>query len=191
VCGGDLNFDGWRVGATVAGAGAVGPAAQIGVGDLHVTASGDWNRCNGGNFGNLAGTDEHSLGFAGNGTISGDYYNPNFLSSPCSLITGRSQDNSDLQSITDASGYNGTLNIFKGSHFPGFYKLRADLEPIGNVRGSGVAGLATKNNDHGLNVVWSALLPDLPTLTVGYAETGGTSSLLGSDRVDSIFDKEF
>jgi len=168
-----------------------GAAAQIGVGDLHVTASGRLESLYGGNFGNLAGTDEHSLGFAGNGTISGDYYNPNFLSFTLLPYYGRSQDNSDLQSITDASGYNGTLNIFKGSHFPGFINFEQTWNQSGTFGVPGVAGLATKNNDHGLNVVWSALLPDLPTLTVGYAETGGTSSLLGSDESTASSTKNF
>jgi len=68
VCGGDLNFDGWRVGATVAGA-CSGAAAQIGVGDLHVTASGRLESLYGGNFG-ISQDGRAFSGFAGNGTIS-------------------------------------------------------------------------------------------------------------------------
>ena len=132
-------------------------------------------------FGNLGGSDAHSLGFAGRGMISGDYYNPNFLSFNLLPYYGRSQDNSDMQSISDASGYNGTLNIFKGSHFPGI----VTFDQTWNNRDfwdSRRGGLATKNNNHGLNVGWSALLPGLPTFSVGFGDTGGTSSLLGSDE---------
>jgi hypothetical protein len=166
-------------------------AAQVAFGDLHATASGQLTSLYDDSFGNLAGSDVHSLGFAGRGVISGDYYNPNFLSFTLLPYYGRSQDNSDMQSITDASGYNGTLNIFKGSHFPGVVNFNQSWNQSGTFGVPDVAGLATKNNSHGLNVVWSALLPDLPTLTVGFGDTGGTSSLLGSDESTVSSTKNF
>ncbi len=165
--------------------------AQIAFGDLHATANGQLTSLYDANFGNLAGTDEHSLGLAGRGIITGDYYNPNFLSFTVLPYYGRSQDNSDMQSITDASGYAGTLNIFKGSHFPGVVTFEQTWNSTGTFGIPDITGLATKNNNHGLNVVWSALLPGLPTLTVGYGDTGGTSSLLGSDESTASSTKNF
>ena len=165
--------------------------AQVSFGDLHATGSGQLTSLYDGSFGNLADTDAHSLGFAGRGVISGDYYNPNFLSFTVLPYYGRSQDNSDAQSITDASGYNGTINIFKGSHFPGVVNFSQVWNQSGTFGIPDVTGLTTKNNNHGLNVVWSALLPDLPTLTVGYGDTGGTSSLLGSDESTAASTKNF
>ncbi len=155
--------------------------AQVALGDLHTSANGQLTTLYTGTFGNIAGTDNHSLGFAGRGTINGDYYNPNFLSFSFLPYYGRSQDNSDMQSITDASGYNGTLNIFKGSHFPGVASFNQTWNNSGDFGIPGETGLTTINNNHGENVAWSALLPGLPTLTVGYGATAGTSSLLGSD----------
>ncbi len=156
--------------------------AQVRLGDFHATASGQLETLYDGNYGNLEGTDEHSLGLAGRGMISGDYYNPNFLSFNLLPYYGRSQDNSDMQSITNASGYDGTLNIFKGSHFPGFFNFNQTWNSTGAYGIPGVAGLATTNNNHGLNVGWSALIPGLPTFSVGYGTTAGTSSLIGSDE---------
>jgi hypothetical protein len=178
---------------TLLGTLALSPAAlsQESLGDLHATASGQLTSLYDDSFGNLAGTDGHSLGFAGRGTISGDYYNPNFLSFTLLPYYGRSQDNSDMQSITDASGYNGTINIFKGSHFPGVVAFNQTWDQSGAFGVPDVAGLTTKNNSHGVNVAWSALLPGLPTLTVGFGDTGGTSELLGSDESTASSTKNF
>jgi hypothetical protein len=163
---------------------AVSPAAtaQLSFGDLHATANGQLTSLYNDSYGNFGGSDAHSLGLAGRGVISGDYHNPNFLSFTLLPYYGRSQDNSDMQSISDASGYTGTVNIFKGSHFPGVVTFEQTWNSTGTFGIPDVSGLATKNNNHGLNVMWSALLPGLPTLSVGYGDTGGTSSLLGSDE---------
>jgi hypothetical protein len=166
-------------------------AAQVALGDLHATASGQLETLYSGTYGNLAGTDTHALGLSGKGMISGDFYNPNFLSFTALPYYGRSQDNSDMQSITDASGYNGTLNIFRGSHFPGFVNVEQTWNQTGNFGIPGVAGLATTNNNHGVNVGWSVLLPGLPTLSVGYGDTGGSSALLGSSSTTDSSTRNF
>jgi hypothetical protein len=164
--------------------------AQVAFGDLHATANGQLSSLYNSNFGNFE-TDEHSLGFAGRGTISGDYYNPNFLSFSLLPYYGRSQDNSDTQSITDASGYNGTINIFKGSHFPGFVNFNQTWNNSGTFGIPGVAGLTTTNNGHAVNVGWSALIPDWPSLTFMYGDTSGTSTLLGSDSSTASTTRSF
>ncbi len=165
--------------------------AQVSWGDLHATANGQISSLYTGAYGNLAGTDDHAINVAGTGVISGDYYNPNFLSFNILPYYGRSQENSDSQSLTNASGYNGTLNIFKGSHFPGFFNFNQTWNNTGNFGIPGVAGLATDNNNHGLNVGWSALIPGLPTLSIGYGITGGTSALLGSDESTASATRNF
>jgi len=159
---------------------ALPAAAQVAWGDLHATSDGQLSALYNGNFGNFE-KNEHSLGFAGRGTISGDYYNPDFLSFSLLPYYGRSQANSESQSITAASGYTGTTNIFKGSHFPGFVTFDQNWNSSGTYGLPGVAGLTTDTNNHGVNMGWSALIPDLPTLSVGYGDTSGDSSLLGSD----------
>ena len=164
--------------------------AQVAFGDLHATANGQLSTLYSANFGNFE-TDEHSLGLAGRGTISGDYYNPNFLSFSLLPYYGRSQDNSDSQSITDASGYNGTIDIFKGSHFPGFVNFNQTWNNSGTFGIPGIAGLTTTNNGHAVNAGWSVLLPDFPTLSFMYGDTSGTSSLLGSDTSTTSTTRNF
>jgi hypothetical protein len=165
-------------------------AGQIAIGDLHATANGQLSSVYAGDFGNLE-SNSHSLGFAGTGTITGNYYNPNFLSFSLLPYYGRSQDNSDSQSITDASGYTGTLHFFAGSHFPGFVSANQTWNSSGTFGIPDTAGLTTKNNNHGLNVGWSELIPDLPTVSISYGDNSGTSSLLGSDTATKFTTHNF
>jgi hypothetical protein len=159
---------------------ALPATGQVAVGDLHATANGQLSSVYTGSFGNLE-SNEHSLGFAGTGTIAGDYYNPNFLSFSLLPYYGRSQDNSDSQSITDASGYTGTVHIFAGSHFPGFVTANQTWNSSGTFGIPDVAGLTTENSNRGLNIGWSELVPGLPSFSVSYGDNSGTSNLLGSD----------
>jgi hypothetical protein len=166
-------------------------AAQLALGDLHATANGQLETLYSGTYGNLSGTDSHDLGLSGKGVISGDYYNPNFLSFTALPYYGRSQDNSDMQSITDASGYNATVNLFRGSKFPGFVNFEQTWNQTGNFGVPGVAGLNTTNNNHGINLGWSALLPGLPTLSIGFGDTGGSSALPGSSETTGSSTRNF
>jgi hypothetical protein len=179
-------------GVGLLGALCSGAGAQVSLGDLHATGNGQLTSLYGASFGNLEGTDQHSLGFTGKGVITGDYYNPNFLSFSVLPYYGRAQDNSDMQSITDASGYNGTVNIFKGSHFPGFVTFNQVWNNSGTYGlPAGATGLATVNSNHGVEVGWSVLLPDLPTFSISYGDSGGTSSLLGSDNTTASTNRIF
>ena len=154
--------------------------AQVALGDLHATGSGELTVLYNANFGNLA-SDQHSLGFGGMGTVTGNYYDPNFLSFSLLPYYGRSQNNSDTQSITDASGYNANVNIFGGSHYPGFVNFDQTWNSSGTFGIPGLAGLTTDNNGHAVNLGWSVLVPHRPTLSVGFGDTSGTSYLLGSE----------
>jgi hypothetical protein len=157
-----------------------GAQAQVSLGDLHASANGELQMFYTDSYGNIQGTDNHSLAGGGKGVINGNYYNPDFLSFSILPYYGRSQNNSELQSVTDASGYTGLLNIFKGGHFPGFVTFDQNWNQTGNFGIPGVTGLNTRDNGHGIGLGWSALLPGLPTLSVGFSDTGGSSALLGS-----------
>lgn len=154
--------------------------AQLKLGDAHVGASAWIETLYTDGWGNFDDTAGHSLGFSGRGTITGDYYNPDFLSYTLLPYYGRSQDNSDTQSITSSSGYTGTLNIFKGSHFPGTVNFQQNWNQSGNFGIPGISGLTTVNNNHSFGIGWSELLPGLPTLSLGFSDGGGSSQLLGS-----------
>ena len=165
--------------------------AQKSIGDLHATANGQLETLYNDAFGNFDSTAGHSLGFAGRGTITGDYYNPDFLSFSLFPYYGRAQDNSETESLTNDSGYLGTLNIFKGSHFPGVAGFQQTWNNEGSFGIPGVAGLTTINNNHSFNIGWSALLPGLPTLSVGFADGGGNSSLVGSPETTDSSARNF
>ena len=154
--------------------------AQVTVGDLHATLGGQLTGLYNDVYGNLD-THEHSLGFAGNGQLSGDYYNPSFLSFSLLPYYGRSQANANAPTVFDASGYTGVINLFSGSHFPGFVSGQQNWNSAGSFGLPGLPGLTTSNNNHGFNVGWSELLPGFPTLTATYGDTSGTSSVLGSE----------
>jgi hypothetical protein len=179
----------WLAGALALCCGAA--AAQVSLGDFHATANGNIAADYAGAFGNLA-TSEHSIGIGGSGTIGGYYYNPQFVSFSVLPYYGRSQDNSESQSITDSSGYTGNINIFSGSHYPGYFGFHQMWNSSGTFGIPGVAGLTTENNNHGLDFGWSLLLPDKPSLSVGYAEGSTSSSLFGSagttESTNHVFD---
>ena len=175
------------LGALALGGGA---AAQVAVGDLHATANGNVSADYAGAFGNVE-SSEHSLGIGGSGAVSGYYYNPQFVSFSVAPYYGRSQDNSDSQSITDSSGYTGTLNIFNGSHYPGYFGVHQAWNSSGIFDIPGVAGLTTENRNHGFDLGWSELLPDKPSLSIGYAQGSSSSSLLGSAATTAATNRNF
>ena len=69
-------------------------------------------------FGNPI-SSSHSLDFSGNGTLSGFYYNPNFVNFSLSPYYNKSSQNSESRSIFDSSGFEFNSGLFGGSHFPG------------------------------------------------------------------------
>jgi hypothetical protein len=154
-------------------------AAQVEVGGFNVRMNGDINAGYTGDLSGLGGSD-HGLGFGGNGTLSGFYYNPNFISFTVNPYYDRSQNNSTASSITDSSGYVANANIFEGSHFPGFVSFNQTWNSSGTFGIPGVTGLTTVNNNHGFAMGWSELVPGLPSLTASFSDSSGASSLLGN-----------
>jgi hypothetical protein len=165
-------------------------SAQVQFGDLHATANGELSAGYQGSYGNLQ-SSSHSTEFGGIGTANGYYYNPNFLSFSLLPFYGRSQDNSDSQSISDSSGYTGTLNIFSGSHFPGYASFNQEFNSTGTFGIPGETGLKTNENGHSFNVGWSALLPGLPSLSVSFSDGTSHSSLYGSDSSSESTTRSF
>ncbi len=126
------------------------------------------------------GGSDHGLTFGGSGSLQGFFYNPNFISFSAQPYYNRSQTNSDSQGIFDSSGYNGNINIFSGSRFPGTISFGQAFDSTGLYGIPGISGLTTKNSNRAFAIGWSAMLPDLPSLSVGYSRGSGTSSVLGS-----------
>ena len=93
--------------------------AQLRLGETSNTLNGTLSAGYNGDFGNQGMPSDHGLSFGGTGTLSGYYYNPNFLSYGISPYVNQARDNSTYQSISDSSGVNITSSIFAGSKFPG------------------------------------------------------------------------
>jgi hypothetical protein len=124
----------------------------------------------------------HGMDFGLNGTVSGSYYNPNFLSFNIVPYVNQSQANSNFQSITGASGVSATANLFSGSHFPGSITYRDDNNSTGNFGLTGQPNFTTHGRGQGFGIAWSALLPDMPTLSVAYSQGSGSGTVYGTNQ---------
>jgi hypothetical protein len=124
----------------------------------------------------------HGLDFGIDGTLSGSYYNPNFLSFNLTPYYNRSQANSTFQSLTGASGITGTANLFTGSHFPGSVSYRNDYNSTGTFGLAGEPNFTTHGHGEGFGIGWSALLPGLPTLSANYTQGSGSGTVFGTSQ---------
>ncbi|MGC2549021.1 MAG: hypothetical protein WA437_02115 [Candidatus Sulfotelmatobacter sp.] len=157
-------------------------SAQMQIGDnTKLKAGGMFTAGYQGDYGNSAQIEsDHGLDFGFNGNISGSYYNPNFLSFNVSPYYNQSRDDSNFQSLTGASGVTGTANLFTGSHFPGSITYHDDRNSTGTFGLVGEPNFTTHGNGQGFGIGWSALLPGLPTLSVGFSEGSGSGTVYGT-----------
>jgi hypothetical protein len=125
---------------------------------------------------------DHGLNFGVDGKLSGSYYDPNFLSFSLHPYYNQSRADSSFQSITGASGVDGSANLFTGSHFPGGVSYHYDNNSTGTFGLTGQPNFTTYGKSQGFGINWSALLPDWPTLSVGYSQGSGHSTLFGTDQ---------
>jgi hypothetical protein len=128
-----------------------------------------------------------SHGFNGgiDGKLSGYYYNPNFLSFEATPYYNQSRNNSTYQSLTGAEGIETSANLFAGSHFPGSVAYHYDRNSTGLNGVAGQPNFTTIGKGQGFSVNWSALLPDLPTLSVGYSQGSGSGTIFGTNEETS------
>jgi hypothetical protein len=157
-------------------------SAQLGVGEnTKLNAGGLFTFGYSGNYGDAV-PSNHGLDFGFDGKVSGSYYNPNFLSFEATPYWNQSRADSDYQSLTGARGVNATANLFTGSHFPGSVSYHYDANSTGTLGLSGQPNFTTYGKGQGFGVNWSALLPDFPTLSVGYSQGSGHSTIFGTDQ---------
>ena len=133
----------------------------------------------------------HGLTWGLDGKLSGYYYNPNFLSFSATPYYNQSRADSTYQSLTGASGIDTTANFFTGSHFPGAVSYHFDRNSSGTFGLAGQPDFTTIGKGQGFSVNWSALLPNLPTLTVGYSQGNGSGTIYGTDEQTSSSTKLF
>lgn len=157
-------------------------SAQVQVGDnTHMSAGGLFTVGYAGDYGNQI-QSSHSVQVGASGALDGYYYNPNFLNFNITPYYNQSKADSSYQSLTNASGVAATANFFTGSHFPGSVNYRYDYNSTGTFGLQGVPNFTTQGTGQGFGVSWSALLPDWPTLTVGYQQGNGSGTLYGTNQ---------
>lgn len=169
---------------------ALPAAAQLRLGEssnnLNGTISTGYNAV----YGNLI-PSNHSLSFGGTGTLSGFYYNPNFLSYTISPYVNQARDNSSFQSISDASGVNISTSIFAGSKFPGSVTYSKSYNSEGNYAIPGLANYTTHGNSDNLGIGWSEIVPDWPSLSASFQTGNNQYSIYGSNDNGSTSSKSF
>ncbi len=159
---------------------ALPASAQLQVGEVSSTISGVISAGYNGDYGNQINSD-HSLSVGGSATLSGFFYNPNFLSFTVTPYMNQARDNSTYQSISDASGVNFTSNIFGGSHFPGSINYAKAYNSEGNFAIPGVANYTTHGDSQTFGISWAELVPGLPTLSASFQMGSSQYSIYGAD----------
>ena len=154
---------------------ALPAAAQVEVEGVKMGMSGEIDMGYEGTLSNPGGS-SHGLGLGGNGTLQGSYYNPNFLSFSVQPYYNRSQSNAESASVFDTGGYNGNVNLFTGSYFPGSITFNQVWDATGMFGIPGQTGLTTKDSNRNFGIAWSELIPDKPSLTVSYLRGSASSS---------------
>lgn len=156
--------------------------AQLAIGDeLQMQGNGTVSTGYAGSFGDAT-TSSHSLNVGVNGSVSGSYHDPNFLSFNLLPYYNQAQNNSLSQATSDSSGINATANIFSGSHFPGSFSYNRAYNSFGTFGIPGIPSFTTRGNSQGFGIGWSELLPSVPTLTANYTITDGDASVYGTSE---------
>lgn len=154
---------------------------QIQAGDLSMNVNGALSTGYTGTYGNFI-QSSHGLSFAGTGTLSGSYYDPNFLNFSFSPYYNQSRANSNFRSVLETSGFNFTSGIFDGSHFPGSVSYARTYNSEGTFGLPGVANNTTYGNSDVFGISWSEIIPDIPSLTVSFQTGSSQYSLFGINQ---------
>lgn len=166
----------WRV-ARLMAAGILLPAlpaaAQVKFGQFTTHLSGIVTPGYTASYGNET-QSSHAWALAGTGSLTGNYYNPNFLSFNADYYLNQSRANSNFQSITNATGVNLSTQIFGGSHFPGSISYSDAFNKEGDYAVPGLPNYVTHGDSGTFGINWGENFPRLPSFSAGYQQ--GTSS---------------
>ena len=133
-------------------------------------------------FGTGTAINSSNLDFGFNGNLTGNYYNPSFLSFRISPYYNQSRVNSDFNSIFGAKGVDAVANLFSGGRTPVAVSYGASFnsEQQLNVPGS-VASYAARGDAQNFNINAGLLLNNLPALNVSYGIGRSSYDVLGSN----------
>jgi hypothetical protein len=164
---------------------AQGVRAQVQVGDdLRMNLNGTLLGGYAGEYGDQL-SSSHNLTYGGDATLTGSYYNPNFLNFNVNPYYNQSKADSNYQSLTNSSGVAANANFFTGSRFPGYANYNYTRNSTGAFGIIGSPNFTTVGNGQGFGIGWSALSPDWPTFSVSYAQGGGSGNVYGTNEESS------
>jgi hypothetical protein len=160
---------------------------QVQVGQLNMNLSGQVTGGYTADYGS-SGSD-HGFAAGGAATLSGSFYNPNFLNFSVLPFYNQSWANSDSQSLISSSGVTAATGIFSGSDYPGSINYTKVLNSTGNFGIPGVANYTSHGDSDALSIGWSEHVENLPMITVGYTEGTGDYSIYGaSSNISNHFE---
>jgi hypothetical protein len=146
---------------------------------LHMTMNGSLGASYEGNFGDSIDS-SHGLGFGANGDLNGYYFDPNFLSFHVRPYYDRIQSNAESQTVTRGKGVESSVSLFSGGHFPGSISYGRDFSRNSEFRIAGIPSVLGNASGGNLDIAWSALFENRPSLHANYLVTDSTSTLLGT-----------
>lgn len=156
--------------------------AQVTVGDnLKMNMGGVLTGGYSGSYGDQL-SSSHGLNFGGSAQLTGSYYNPNFLNFSVIPYYNQSRNDSGFQSLTDATGVSATANLFTGSRYPAYVDYSYAHNSTGILGLAGTPNFTTIGDSQGFGIGWSAIVPGLPTLSVGYSQGEGTGNVYGTNE---------
>ena len=162
-------------------------AAQVQLGETSTNMNGTISAGYAADFGNMTSSD-HSWVVGGVSNFSGSYHSPNFLSYNGTVYLNQSRADSNFQSISKASGFSVSSNIFNGSRFPGSVSYSRSYDSEGSYNIPGVTNFVTHGNNDSLNVSWTESLAGVPTVTASYLLGNSNYSVYGtSDQGNNHF----
>jgi hypothetical protein len=166
-------------------------APELSIGEnTKLTAGGLFTFGYSGDYGDVV-SSQHGLTFGVDGRLGGYYYNPNFISFTATPYYNQSRDNSSYQSLTGATGISANVDLFRGSHFPGSVSYRYDRNSSGTFGLAGQPNFTTIGSGQGFGINWSALVPNMPTLSVGYSQGDGSGTIYGTSQETSSTSRLF
>ncbi|UWZ85431.1 hypothetical protein [Occallatibacter riparius] len=154
--------------------------AQVQLGELKASMSGTVAPGYSATYGNQTNS-SHSWAIGGTADLSGSYHSPNFLSYDLGLYLNQSRANSNFQSISNASGFSGTANIFAGSEFPGAINYTKSYNSDGNYAIPGIADYVTHGDSDSFNINWTENIPRKPSVSAGYSLGSSRYTVYGTD----------
>ena len=166
---------------------ALPAAAQVQLGETSTNMNGTVSAGYAADFGNMTSSD-HSWVIGGVSNFSGSYHSPNFLSYNGTVYLNQSRADANFQSISSASGFSVSTNIFNGTRFPGSVSYSRSYDSEGSYNIPGVSNFVTHGNNDALNLSWTESLPGVPSVTASYLMGNSNYTVYGtSDQGNNHF----